>query len=221
MRRKLFVLGIVLMLILCGCNEKVEETEIPDSNDNDKEVSIIQGSFAIDVASYAELAGDADYVIIGKVVEELNTEHRGSVILENEDGTEREESTPYTNYCVEVQDNLKGELRQDEAIIITKKGGLTKDGKEYYIYSDDVLPVEGESYVFYIYAQEDGSNLSSGPNSTIPISETGNSGITTRNVQEDSENGNDILEQIKEGIVNQVISERERSVSKDDMSVKE
>lgn len=217
MRRKLFILGIALMLILCGCNEKVEETEIHDLND--KEVSIIQGSFTIDVDSYAELAGDADYVIVGKVLKEMGTDYENVVILENEDGTEREDATPYTNYQVKVEENLKGELIQEEPIIITKKGGIMKDGKTYYIYSDDTLPVEGESYVFYIYGQKDGSNFVSGPNSTIPIDGDGNSEITTRSVEIEDESEN-ILKQVKEGVLNQVVRERDRSISKDDVSIK-
>ena len=146
-------------------------------------------------------------MIVGKVIKELGTEYRFS-------------SMPYTNYSVQVEENLKGELTQEEEIIITKDGGITKDGKEYELCSDDVLPVAGETYVFYIYAREDGSNLVSGPNSTLPISGTDDSVVTTRDIQEDSENEGTILEQVKEGIVNQVVTEEKRGVSKDDVSVK-
>ncbi len=83
---------------------------------------------------------------------------------ENEVGTQTELTKPYTKYSVEVIENLKGELSQEEPITITKKGGITKDGKFCDLYESDVLPVNGNEYVFYIYAQEDGRNLVSGPN---------------------------------------------------------
>lgn len=146
-------------------------------------------------------------MIVGKVMEELGTEYRFS-------------SMPYTNYSVQVEENLKGELTQEEEIVISKDGGLTKDGKEYELFPDDILPVAGESYVLYIYAREDGSNLVAGPNSTLSISGNGDSAVTTRNIQEDSENEGTILEQVKEGIVNQVVTEEKRRISKDDVSVK-
>ena len=97
-------------------------------------VSTLEGSYSIDVDSYSELAGDADYVIIGKIIDELTTNYKWPVILENEDGTEREDTTPYTDYSVEVLNNLKGELTQELPITITKVGGLTKNGDMYILY---------------------------------------------------------------------------------------
>ena len=206
-KERRMLLWIILVLVLCGCSKipRPEDSEL--KGPSTKEISEIQGSYAIDVYSYTERAGAADYVIVGKVIKELGTEYRFS-------------SMPYTNYSVQVEENLKGELTQEEEIVVAKDGGLTKDGKEYEMFPDDILPVAGETYVFYIYAQEDGSNLVAGPNSTLPISEMGDSVVTTRNIQEDSENEGTILEQVKVGIVNQVISERERGVSKDDVSAK-
>ena len=37
--------------------------------------------------SYEELAGNADYVMIGKVVDELGVDYKWPVMKENEDGT--------------------------------------------------------------------------------------------------------------------------------------
>ncbi len=207
MRRKGIFIGMIIVLVLSGCSKISQSKGSNIKKPNRKEISEIQGCYTIDVYSYAERAGAADYVIVGKVMEELGTEYRFS-------------SMPYTNYSVQVEENLKGELTQEEEIVVTKDGGLTKDGKEYELCSDDVLPVAGETYVFYIYAQEDGSNLVAGPNSTLPISGTDDSVVTTRDIQEDSENEGTILEQVKEGIVNQVVTEEKRGVSKDDVSVK-
>ena len=152
-------MGVVLSLASCGNREK----EI--------EISEVMGCYTIDVYSYEELAGNADYVMIGKVVDELGVDYKWPVMKENEDGTQTELTKPYTKYSVEVIENLKGELSQEEPITITKKGGITKDGKFCDLYESDVLPVNGNEYVFYIYAQEDGRNLVSGPNSSIPLSD--------------------------------------------------
>lgn len=197
-KNKIVLLGFVTLLLLCCCTKK-EDVKEP-------EVSVVCGSYTIDVNSYAELAGDADYVTVGEVIEEL--------------GTEYEMSTPYTNYSVKVKENLKGELTKDEPIIIIKDGGITEDKKCIIQYESDELPVVGKTYVFYIYAQPDGSNLVSGPNSSILVSEDAD---TLTRAAQDKGDGGSVLEQIKEGVENQVETERARTdttKSSDDVSVK-
>ena len=168
--------------------------------------------------SYEALAGNADYVMIGKVVEELGVDYKWPVMKENEDGTQTELTKPYTKYSVEVIENLKGELSQEEPITISKDGGITKDGKFCELHECDVLPVEGNEYVFYIYAQEDGSNLASGPNSSIPLSDNHKELSTIS--EEDMLDRESILEKVRNGVANQIDTGSEKGISKDDVSVK-
>ena len=201
----LFVcMGIVLSLAGCG-NKEIE-------------ISEVMGCYTIDVHSYEALAGNADYVMIGKVVDELGVDYKWPVMKENEDGTQTELTKPYTKYSVEVIENLKGEFSQEEPIIITKKGGITKDGKFCDLYESDTLPVEGNEYVFYVYAQEDGRNLVSGPNSSIPLSDNRKELSTIS--EEAMLDRESILEKVRNGVANQIETDREKRNSKDDISVK-
>ena len=201
----LFVcMGIALSLVGCG-NKEIE-------------ISEVMGCYTIDVHSYEALAGNADYVMIGKVVDELGVDYKWPVMKENEDGTQTELTKPYTKYSVEVIENLKGELSQEEPIIISKDGGITKDGKFCDLYESDTLPVEGNEYVFYVYAQEDGRNLVSGPNSSIPLSDNHKELSTiSEKAMLDRES---ILEKVRNGVANQIETDREKRNSKDDISVK-
>jgi hypothetical protein len=200
----LVCMGIILSLTGCG----------------DKEVKISEGmgSYTIDVYSYEALAGNADYVMIGKVVDELGVNYKWPVMTEGKDGTQKEVSRPYTEYSVEVIENLKGELSQDKAIVITKDGGITKDGKFCKLHASDTLPVKGNEYVFYVYAQEDGRNLVAGPNSSIPLSDNG---IELSTISEEARlDRESILEKVRNGVANQIETDREKRISKDDVSVK-
>ena len=94
-RNKILLLGFVIMLLLCCCTKK---EDVKESTMKEPEVSVISGSYAINVHSYAELAGDADYVTVGEVIEELGTEYRW-------------ETSPYTSYSVKVKENLKGDRK--------------------------------------------------------------------------------------------------------------
>ena len=206
MKSKILFVCMGIALSLAGCGNK----EI--------EISEVMGCYTIDVHSYEALAGNADYVMIGKVVDELGVDYKWPVMKENEDGTQTELTKPYTKYSVEVIENLKGELSQEEPIIISKDGGITKDGKFCDLYESDTLPVEGNEYVFYIYAQKDGSNLASGPNSSIPLSDNHKELSTIS--EEAMLDRESILEKVRNGVANQIETDREKRNSKDDISVK-
>ena len=206
MKSKVLLICMGIVLSLAGCGSK--EIEIAEA----------MGCYTIDVYSYEALAGDADYVMIGKVVEELGVKYEFPVMTENEDGTQKEVSMPYTEYSVEVIENLKGELSQEEPITITKDGGMTEDGKFCELYERDTLPVKGNEYVFYVYAQEDGRNLVSGPNSSIPLSDNRKELSTiSEKAMLDRES---ILEKVRNGVANQIDTGSEKGISKDDASVK-
>ncbi len=206
MKSKILFVCMGIALSLAGCGNK----EI--------EISEVMGCYTIDVHSYEALAGNADYVMIGKVVDELGVDYKWPVMKENEDGTQTELTKPYTKYSVEVIENLKGEFSQEEPITITKDGGITKDGKFCDLYESDTLPVEGNEYVFYVYAQEDGRNLVSGPNSSIPLSDNRKELSTiSEEARLDRES---ILEKVRNGVANQIDTGSEKGISKDDVSVK-
>ena len=206
MKSKILFVCMGIALSLAGCGNK----EI--------EISEVMGCYTIDVHSYEALAGNADYVMIGKVVDELGVDYKWPVMKENEDGTQTELTKPYTKYSVEVIENLKGEFSQEEPITITKDGGITKDGKFCDLYESDTLPVEGNEYVFYVYAQEDGRNLVSGPNSSIPLSDNHKELSTiSEEARLDRES---ILEKVRNGVANQIDTGSEKGISKDDVSVK-
>ncbi|RJW08156.1 cell surface protein, partial [Lachnospiraceae bacterium AM25-40] len=190
MKSKILFVCMGIALSLAGCGNK----EI--------EISEVMGCYTIDVHSYEALAGNADYVMIGKVVDELGVDYKWPVMKENEDGTQTELTKPYTKYSVEVIENLKGELSQEEPIIISKDGGITKDGKFCDLYESDTLPVEGNEYVFYVYAQEDGRNLVSGPNSSIPLSDNRKELSTIS--EEAMLDRESILEKVRNGVANQI-----------------
>ena len=206
MKSKILFVCMGIALSLAGCGNK----EI--------EISEVMGCYTIDVHSYEALAGNADYVMIGKVVDELGVDYKWPVMKENEDGTQTELTKPYTKYSVEVIENLKGEFSQEEPITITKDGGITKDGKFCELYERDVLPVKGNEYVYYVYAQEDGRNLVVGPNSSILLSDNRKELSTiSEKARLDRES---ILEKVRNGVANQIETDREKRTSKDDISVK-
>lgn len=146
--------GSVCIMLIFGLRVTSKSKSV-SAEDSVIPISRIQGSFAINVHDQRELVAFADHVFVGKV-------------LKNE-GYEYIYSSPYTNYTVQVLENIKGNLIMDKGIPIVKQGGLSKDGSYYEMFEDDELPAEKGIYIFYAYVQKDGSLLATGPNSGIKI----------------------------------------------------
>lgn len=161
-------IGAVVILLVIGvlffCIAK------PSTSDEIK-TSYLRGTFSIDYSDLNAVVGDADYVFVGTVASEEATVYKDAVTVETDDGKTREVSGPYTNYTVNVTKNIKGNLVTDTAIPIQKSGGLSEDGSQYFVYEGDELPVVGNEYIFFAYAQPDGSLLISGPVSNMSVSD--------------------------------------------------
>lgn len=132
-------------------------------------VKTIQASFVCDPYNVRELVGMVDYVFVGEVTGRDETLYKNVVLMEDENGELKEVGAPYTPYTIQVRSNIKGNLRTDTPIPVLKHGGVTQDQAAIFLYEDDLLPREGQSYIFLAFAQSDGSLLVSGPNSNLPL----------------------------------------------------
>ncbi|MBR5348289.1 MAG: hypothetical protein IK125_03560 [Lachnospiraceae bacterium] len=65
------------------------------------------------------------------------------------------EDFPETVYSVRVIENLRGELEKDSKVEVTKVGGLNKSNRRYVVFSDDILPSVGATYIFCARSEED------------------------------------------------------------------
>ena len=150
MKRKLFYTILLCTMICtftaCGQKKTSEKKDLP--------IERIAGSYYVDIYDPVALTSSADYAFVGNVVKNNGCEY--------EDG-ERQ----YTNYDIRVIKNLKGELRTDIDIPITKRGGISVDGSCYEVYEDDFLPKEGDVCIFTAYGTEEGELAVIGANSTL------------------------------------------------------
>lgn len=232
--KKRFMLFVMLLIIgsLTACQHTgkngSQKSTVRVDEDQDIKIVTSEAKFVIDVYSYPELAGAADYVCVGEVVEELETTNALSEeqvkALEEMDKPDNELSeeerkaleevegkgnsnmyfSPQSHYMVQVKENLKGELDQSKPIRIDKTGGFMPDGKSCELFENDILPSVGEEYVFFIWAQEDGSNRVSGPNSNIPLNpdDMGRASTMTDGVRTTDREA--VLEKVRDAVNNQV-----------------
>ncbi|WP_249595677.1 cell surface protein [Peribacillus frigoritolerans] len=205
----LFIVSLSLIVSACSNSKKDVDSE------DKKNLKVIQmdGTFAVDVDDRNETVGDADYVFIGRVDEDVDTLYKDPVTIETSDGA-KEVSTPYTNYQVTVLQNIKGDLVTDTSIPIQKAGGINEDGSSVVLYEDDTLPEEGKSYVFLAYAQDDGSL--SGPNSNEYV-EGIKQDVTSEKMEKGkaslNEGATEVVSGYENAYENEIPTDRDRSES--------
>ncbi|WP_141993212.1 hypothetical protein [Bacillus sp. B4EP4a] len=208
-----------LSLIVSACSNSKKDVSTVSSEDK-KNLKVIQmdGTFAVDVDDPNETVGDADYVFIGRVDEDVDTLYKDPVTIETSDGA-KEISTPYTNYQVTVLQNIKGDLVTDTSIPIQKAGGINEDGSSVVLYEDDTLPEERKSYVFLAYAQDDGSLLVSGPNSNEYV-EGIKQDVTSEKMEKGkaslNEEATEVVSEYENAYENEIPTDRDRSESEFD-----
>ncbi|MCI9596081.1 MAG: hypothetical protein HFE75_02050 [Firmicutes bacterium] len=182
-KKNTIIMGICLGMLLVIC-AIVGHRLISDQDSLTKDFSQIDASslpvttmaatYVYDVTDKREAVDMADYVYIGKVLSNDGTVYENIAPIERQNGEIEKIGDPYTKYTVQVLKNIKGELRMDRPVTLTKDGGIAQDGESVLLYEDDSLPQVGQSYVFLAYAQEDGSLPVSGADSNVFIGAGGN-----------------------------------------------
>ena len=169
MKKKKAIISVLCVVLLVGAiflsgkafaswyKEKAESTLYPLKDP----VSVINEEYdraemcidyVYDISDIEKNVGWADYVCIAEV-----NKVRG-MRYDNVWLSERLylHSDPITEYEITVRQNLKGNLKTDEPITLFKYEGVYLHKKLTNLYEGDMLPDEGNCYLFLITAQENG-----------------------------------------------------------------
>lgn len=160
MKRRLVSLGCMAIAAVFTCSMFMMKNNLI-VNGNDLEtlpLSYVKANLGYNVDDIREAVGVADYVFVGTVTEAEEVHH----LMVTEDF-----GIPFTNYTVQVTENIKGELFTGQPIEVTKEGGVSLDKSCIVVFDNDEMPEVGKSYIFRAFAQSDGSLLVSGPKSNI------------------------------------------------------
>ena len=174
--------GCIALVIICHMDIGGYQNEIP--------VSLLHASYAIDVNNMKAVVGFSDYVFVADVKALEKTEYNGAL--------------PYSVYTLRVRENIKGELVTDKDISVRKAGGISSDGKAYFVYDDDILPEIGGRYIFIASGQPEGVLIVCGANSTFSVDMS----LTDDDLQEDNN-----YKKVKDAVKKEIVYDRKRDKS--------
>lgn len=167
----IFAIAVFVSVVMAVTASK-GNTPIADIDKNSLPITLIRGSFVCDINNVQEMVGLADYVFVATVIHDNGTHYDDILTTVDENGKPIDVGFPYTDYTVQIVENIKGNLITESPIEIVKEGGIAQNQKTLYVFEQDVMPSEEETYIFLAYAQEDGSLLISGSNSNILLNST-------------------------------------------------
>jgi hypothetical protein len=154
----------------------------------------------IDINNPNEVVGFSDYVFVAQIDGEIGTIYKG--ISTTSSG--REVGRPHTQYKITVIDNLKGNLKKNESIILEQSGGVAMNGKYIELMEGDKLLEEGGYYIILAAGGDDGRLQMTGPTSSIKLD------YTMKNELKSSKE----YKNYKKFVKNEIKFERDRSKSK-------
>ncbi len=127
--KKIIICGCLAIILIATSGYFLHNYFQNESNTS----SNTAAQYSIDSNNPYEVVGSVDYVFVAKVNKLLDTRQLEPGIV-------------ITTYEIDVIDNIKGKLKKNTDLKLTKFGGKI-DG-ETFILENDVLPIVGKYYVF-------------------------------------------------------------------------
>ena len=116
-KSKKMIVGVTILLVLLVVMGTIYYL---DYNNKDK-IKYIHASYGFDANNLNNIVSDADYIFVGKVINQGKTVYKYPVKVENKWIT-----SPYTYYNLQVIKNVKGNLLKGKNVKILKAGGKDK-----------------------------------------------------------------------------------------------
>ena len=167
MRKKSFTLsiGMLIVYVFFSAVIIVLAAILIGRSFKDPTLKYYQGAYNYNVNDLCEVVGMADYVFAARVVMKNKTTY--NALTATKIGGIHTEGFPITSYTVVVERNIKGALLTEQEIIIYKDGGISKNGNNIMLATDDILPEPGKTYIFSAFTQPNGDLLIAGSRSTV------------------------------------------------------
>jgi len=136
LKKSYIIICILLAVVLTGCAVQVDEAV-----DVRTEVMYAQWPSYTDAES---LISDSENIIVGKVKEQLPYVERNIGLY----------ADVFTPFEIAVSDVIKGNTAA-ETVTVIQRGGMSADGKTFYVVNEMPLLEEGEEYLLFMTPADD------------------------------------------------------------------
>ena len=163
--KRIAACAIIAAALLCACSGNAIIKTVPFSDNLDLDTLTVDSAEGIplfDVSDKRLSVGFADYVFVATVksLDEV-------VYVEHHSGAD-ELRDVYTIISLQIEENIKGELKKDVPVKMSFHGGPDLKTKRLMLFGND-LPEPGSTYVFLACVRSDGEIGNIGVGGVYPI----------------------------------------------------
>lgn len=142
-------------------------------------IQYVSGMNVIDIENPREVVGYGDYVFVARVDEEIKNVHISAEDLDP--------GIPMTIYSITVIDNLKGKIKKNTPVELSKIGGISSSSKMVTLLEGDIILEEDQYYILVAAGNDDGSIVQAVATGAVKLDVTSEEEIVSSQAYKDYE----------------------------------
>ena len=167
---------VIIIIMLCM---SLFATQFLMKSQKELPIQYVSGMNVINIKNPKEVVGFGDYVFVARVDEEIKNVHSSAEDLDP--------GIPMTTYSITVIDNLKGKIKKNTPVELSKIGGISSSSNMVTLLEGDTMLEEDKYYILVAAGNHDGSIVQAAATGAVKLDVTSEEEIVSSQAYKDYE----------------------------------
>ncbi|WP_312654476.1 hypothetical protein [Proteiniclasticum sp.] len=167
---------VIIIIMLCM---SLFATQFLIKSQKELPVQYVSGMNVINIKNPMEVVGFGDYVFVARIDEEIKNVHSRAEDLDP--------GIPMTTYSITVIDNLKGKIKKNTPVELSKIGGISSSSNMVTLLEGDTMLEEDQYYILVAAGNDDGSMIQVAATGAVKLDVTSKEEIVSSQAYKDYE----------------------------------
>jgi len=167
---------VIIIIMLCM---SLFATQFLMKSQKELPIQYVSGMNVINIKNSMEVVGFGDYVFVARIDEEIKNVHSSAEDLDP--------GIPMTTYSITVIDNLKGKIKKNTPVELSKIGGISSSSNMVTLLEGDTMLEEDKYYILVAAGNHDGSIVQAAATGAVKLDVTSEEEIVSSQAYKDYE----------------------------------
>lgn len=167
---------VIIIIMLCM---SLFATQFLMTSQKELPIQYVSGMNVINIKNPMEVVGFGDYVFVARIDEEIKNVHSSAEDLDP--------GIPMTTYSITVIDNLKGKIKKNTPVELSKIGGISSSSNMVTLLEGDTMLEEDKYYILVAAGNDDGSIVQAAATGAVKLDVTSEKEIVSSQAYKDYE----------------------------------
>lgn len=167
---------VIIIIMLCM---SLFATQFLMKSQKELPIQYVSGMNVINIKNPKEVVGFGDYVFVARIDEEIKNVHSSAEDLDP--------GIPMTTYSITVIDNLKGKIKKNTPVELSKIGGISSSSNMVTLLEGDTMLEEDKYYILVAAGNDDGSIVQAAATGAVKLDVTSEEEIVSSQAYKDYE----------------------------------